>query len=105
MTEDVLFCIPLVNVDRKDDEDDNDVFVVLVSEDDEVVVTTARDGVVVDDDDDDMIDERFCVCLPNRRNHSRCSLSLSLFSSMHTNKQTLVVVFNYDSTSNDFLSF
>ena len=96
MTEDVLFCIPLVNVDRKDDDDDdNDVFVVLVSEDDEVVVTTARDGVVVDDDDDDMIDERFCVCLPNRRNHSRCSLSLSLslFSSIH------------DSTSSDFLSF
>ena len=92
MTEDVLFCIPLVNVDRKDDDDD--VFVVLVSEDDEVVVITGRDGVVVDDDDD-MIDERFCVCLPNRRNHSRCSLSLSLslFSSIH------------DSTSSDFLSF
>ena len=86
MTEDVLFCIPLVNVDRKDDDDD--VFVVLVSEDDEVVVITGRDGVVVDDDDD-MIDERFVCCLPNRRNHSRCSLSLSLFSSIHAHKQTL----------------
>ena len=79
MTEDVLFCIPLVNVDRKDDDDDdNDVFVVLVSEDDEVVVTTARDGVVVDDDDDDMIDERFCVCVFAESSKSLSMLSLSL---------------------------
>ena len=76
MTEDVLFCIPLVNVDRKDDDDD-DVFVVLVSEDNEVVVTTGRDGVVVDDDDD-MIDERFCVCVFAESSKSLSMLSLSL---------------------------
>ena len=76
MTEDVLFCIPLVNVDRKDDDDD-DVFVVLVSEDNEVVVKTGRDGVVVDDDDD-MIDERFCVCVFAESSKSLSMLSLSL---------------------------
>ena len=77
MTEDVLFCIPLVNVDRKDDDDDDDVFVVLVSEDNEVVVKTGRDGVVVDDDDD-MIDERFCVCVFAESSKSLSMLSLSL---------------------------